>query len=71
MERPNLSQALSTLRIKEQDFDYNYFAADSFRIQDIVDKTYTSAVKLERGAAANEASQNWDQISNLLSSFQR
>ena len=73
MEQRSLSKALSTLRI-EQDFDFDFFAADGFRVQDIIDKTSLPAInasKLDRGAAVSEASPSWDQISNLLTSFQR
>ncbi|KAH7619595.1 putative Exocyst complex component SEC10b [Nannochloris sp. 'desiccata'] len=72
MEHKNLTQALSTLRIKDQNFDFASFSADSFRVQDIIDKASSDIVlRLDTGAARNEGSQSCDQISNLLSSFQR
>jgi hypothetical protein len=74
MEELQLSKALSTLRIKNQSITFDSFAADGFRIQDIIDKasasSHTIASKPDRGAPS-EALQNWDQISNLLASFQR
>ena len=73
MEQRNLSQALSTLRIKDQ-FDFDSFTADGFRVQDIIDKTCsasTTTIKQDRGAAALEPSHSWDQINNVLTSFQR
>ena len=74
MEELQLSKALSTLRIKNQSITFESFAADGFRIQDIIEKAPTSlhtvASKPDR-QAASETLQNWDQTSNLLASFQR
>jgi len=72
MEHRNISQAMSTLRIKEQNFDFASFSADSFRAQDIIETASSGiASKADRGAARKEGFQSCDQLSNLLSSFQR
>lgn len=67
-----MTQAMSTLQIKDQFFDFASFSADSFRVQDITDTASSDiASKLDRGAARNEGSQSCDHINNLLGSFQR
>ena len=69
MAEHELSQALSSLRIKGHLFDFEYFSREDFSTQDVINTTSDMVLKNKRGVDAGD--QSWDRIDQLLDAFER